>query len=85
MVVIYGRPNCRHCEVARSAAADARLSVDYRDVTRCNHTAERELLKLAGLRTVPQVFYLESSDGSARLIGGCREFLQFLEQRQKDV
>lgn len=53
-VIVYGKPNCPQCEVAKNTLVSAGVSYDYVDVTSKDEL--RQFLISEGHRSVPQIY-----------------------------
>ena len=54
MIIIYGRPNCKHCDELKELMDETGLDYKYIDI---NETpSAKNVLIVRGLATVPQTF-----------------------------
>jgi glutaredoxin len=68
-VVIYGAPNCRHCENAKKLCENKGLVYEYVDISK-DEKARNFIINELNLRQVPQCFI------NRRHIGGYTELVK---------
>lgn len=70
-VVIYGKGDCRFCDLAMELAANKGLTVSYRSLTLPEHFDF--IVNERGYKTVPQI-WISDENGLTRHVGGYNEF-----------
>lgn len=65
MIVVYSKPNCPHCENAKTWLTNYKFTFDVVDIT--ENTSAKDFLVAQGHRTVPQIY---SNNGKLLVEGG---------------
>ena len=61
MIYVYGRPDCTFCDQAKELLDETGLDYQYIDIK--EHTAARDMMRMRGHATVPQVYNGDISIG----------------------
>ena len=78
LFMVYGRQSCPYCVIACNALSKRGLNHKFFD---CDEDREfmHEAKMFYNMETVPIVIHIPNETGIAKLVGGCDNLMEFLE------
>lgn len=71
---IYGKPNCKYCEMAKDLLKSRKKKFEYVDISENDEAMDMMIAR--GFRSVPQIYYDDDLAGDH--IGGYNDLVNFL-------